>query len=211
MEIRNYSWLPGKRFRANLFFSKIWMCSTDSSSHRASFGELVPKSAAEHIAIVGGGFSGVMTAVNLARLSEITSSQLTGQLQIHAAGIERVEASGSQVVVHLDNGERHVGGLVINATDPATKLTASRSLLLQNLLRRGLLAPDDTDMGVRVEPDHTVISARAEQSRMLLLLARCCAERFGKPSPCRSCAPRRDGLRKHSSTGRRWPWMKRKS
>ena len=32
-------------------------------------GELVPNSAPKHIAIVGGGFSGVMTAVNLARLS----------------------------------------------------------------------------------------------------------------------------------------------
>ena len=34
-----------------------------------SCGELVPKSAPKRIAIVGGGFSGVMTAVNLARLS----------------------------------------------------------------------------------------------------------------------------------------------
>ena len=31
--------------------------------------ELVPKSEPKHIAIVGGGFSGLMTAVNLARLS----------------------------------------------------------------------------------------------------------------------------------------------
>jgi uncharacterized NAD(P)/FAD-binding protein YdhS len=102
--------------------------------------------------------------------AQITSSQLTGQLQIHAAGIERVEASGSQVVVHLDNGESHAGDLVINATGPATKLTASRSLLLQNLLRRGLMAPDDTDMGVRVDPDHTVIAGDAERSRLLLAL-----------------------------------------
>jgi uncharacterized NAD(P)/FAD-binding protein YdhS len=102
--------------------------------------------------------------------AQITSSQLTGQLQIHAAGIERVEASGSQVVVHLDNGESHAGDLVINATGPATKLTASRSLLLQNLLRRGLMAPDETDMGVRVDPDHTLIAGDAERSRLLLAL-----------------------------------------
>jgi uncharacterized NAD(P)/FAD-binding protein YdhS len=89
--------------------------------------------------------------------AQITSSQLTGRLQIHAAGIERVEASGRQVVVHLENGESHAGDLVINATGPATKLTASGSLLLQNLLRRGLVTPDDTDMGVRVDPDHTII------------------------------------------------------
>ena len=90
--------------------------------------------------------------------------------QIHAAGIERVEASGSQVVVHLDNGESQAGGLVINATGPAAKLTASRSILLQNLLQRGLVAPDDMDMGLRVDPDHTVISGGAERSRWLVAL-----------------------------------------
>lgn len=102
--------------------------------------------------------------------AQITGSQLTGQLQIHAAGIERVEASGRQVVVYLDNGESHAGGLVINATGPATKLTASGSLLLQNLLRRGLVAPDEMDMGLRIDPDHTVISRQAERSRWLLAL-----------------------------------------
>jgi len=91
-----------------------------------------------------------------------------GQLQIRAAGIERVEASVGRLVVHLDNGESQAGDLVINATGPATKLTASRSLLLQNLLRRGLVSPDDTDMGVRVDPDHTIIAGDGERSRLLL-------------------------------------------
>jgi uncharacterized NAD(P)/FAD-binding protein YdhS len=100
--------------------------------------------------------------------AQITSSQLTGQLQLHAAGIERVEASGSRLIVHLENGESVTGDLVINATGPTSKLTASRSLLLQNLLRRGLVAPDDTDMGVRVDPDHTVLSRNGERSRQLL-------------------------------------------
>jgi uncharacterized NAD(P)/FAD-binding protein YdhS len=100
--------------------------------------------------------------------AQITSSQLTGQLQLHAAGIERVEASGSRLIVHLENGESVTGDLVINATGPTSKLTASRSLLLQNLLRRGLVAPDDTDMGLRVDPDHTVLSGDGERSRQLL-------------------------------------------
>ncbi len=102
--------------------------------------------------------------------AQITSSQLTGQLQIHAEDIERVEASGNRIVVHLGNGESQTGDLVINATGPVTKLSASRSLLLQNLLRRGLVAPDDTDMGIRVDPDHTIISGDGERSRLLLAL-----------------------------------------
>ena len=102
--------------------------------------------------------------------AQITSSQLTGQLQIHAAGIERVEASGSRLVVRLENGASVEGDLVINATGPSSKVTDSRSLLLQNLLRRGLVTPDDTDMGVRVDPDHTIISGDGERSRLLLAL-----------------------------------------
>ncbi|MGA7214075.1 MAG: hypothetical protein WBX20_07705, partial [Terrimicrobiaceae bacterium] len=102
--------------------------------------------------------------------AQITSSQLTGQLQIHAAVIERVGESGTRVVVHFGNGESQAGDLVINATGPATKLTASRSLLLQNLLRRGLVAPDDTDRGLRVDPDHTIISGHGERSPLLLAL-----------------------------------------
>jgi uncharacterized NAD(P)/FAD-binding protein YdhS len=102
--------------------------------------------------------------------AQITSSQLTGQLQIHAADIGRIEESGDRLVVHLGNGASQAGDLVINATGPATKLTASQSLLLQNLLRRGLVAPDDTDRGVRVDPDHTIIAGDGERSRLLLAL-----------------------------------------
>ena len=102
--------------------------------------------------------------------AQVTGSQLTGQLQIHAAGIERVEAAGSRVRVRTDDGQSREGDLVINATGPATKLTASRSGLLQNLLRRGLAAPDDADMGLRVDPDHTVITDQGERSPFLLAL-----------------------------------------
>ena len=102
--------------------------------------------------------------------AQITSSQLTGQLQVHASGIERLEQAGSQIVIRLENGKTLAGDLVLNATGPATKITASRSTLLQNLLRRGLVTPDDTEMGVRVDADHTVITGQNERSSILLAL-----------------------------------------
>ena len=102
--------------------------------------------------------------------AQVTGSQLTGQLQVHAAGIERVEAVGNRVLVHYGDGRSQAGDLVINATGPATRLTASRSVLLQNLLRRGLVAPDDTDMGVRIAPDHTAITGEGNRSPFLLAL-----------------------------------------
>jgi uncharacterized NAD(P)/FAD-binding protein YdhS len=102
--------------------------------------------------------------------SQITSSQLTGQLQVHAARIEKLKASGSQVLVELDNGQSLKGDLVLNATGPSTKFTATQSVLLKNLLRRGAVSPDATDMGVRVDPDHTVLTATGERSPWLLAL-----------------------------------------
>jgi uncharacterized NAD(P)/FAD-binding protein YdhS len=102
--------------------------------------------------------------------AQITSAQMTGQLQLHAADIARLEASGSQIVVHLANGKTQMGDLVINATGPAARLTGSRSGLLQNLLRRGLISPDDTDMGVRIDSDHTVMTGAGERSQFLLAL-----------------------------------------
>jgi uncharacterized NAD(P)/FAD-binding protein YdhS len=102
--------------------------------------------------------------------SQIASSQLTGQLQVHAASIAKLEAAADRISVHLEDGEALTGDLVLNATGPATRFTATRSVLLQNLLRRGAVAPDDTDMGVRVDPDHIVLNSEGDRSPWLLAL-----------------------------------------
>jgi uncharacterized NAD(P)/FAD-binding protein YdhS len=102
--------------------------------------------------------------------AQLTTAQLTGQLRVHAAGIERVEAEGKQVRVHLDGGQALTGDLVINGTGPQTKFSATSSLLLGNLLRRGLVVPDDMDLGVRAELDHTLIGRDGQRSKILLAL-----------------------------------------
>jgi uncharacterized NAD(P)/FAD-binding protein YdhS len=102
--------------------------------------------------------------------AQIASAQLTGQLQVHAANIERVESAGDRVGVILSNGQRLEGDLVVNATGPQTHFTATRSVLLQNLLRRGLIAADEMEMGIRIQPDHTVIDRDGKQSTQFLAL-----------------------------------------
>jgi uncharacterized NAD(P)/FAD-binding protein YdhS len=102
--------------------------------------------------------------------SQITSAQLTGQLTVHAANIEHVEAADGKVRVHLGDGQQLDGDLVINATGPQTRFTATRSVLLQNLLRRGLVSPDEMDMGVRIDADHTVIASDGTRSPLLVAL-----------------------------------------
>ncbi|MDT5314669.1 MAG: hypothetical protein QOE74_3689 [Mycobacterium sp.] len=102
--------------------------------------------------------------------AQITGSQLTGQLQVHAANIGKIEAAGDRLAVLLESGESLTGDLVINATGPSTRFTATRSVLLQNLLRRGAVAPDATDMGIAVDSDHTVLNAEGERSLWLLAM-----------------------------------------
>lgn len=102
--------------------------------------------------------------------AQIASSQLTGQLQVHAAVIEQVAAAGERVRVELSGGRALEGDLVINATGPQTRFSATRSTLLQNLLRRGLVAPDELDMGLRIDPDHVAIDGEGRRSSCLLAL-----------------------------------------
>lgn len=102
--------------------------------------------------------------------AQIASAQLTGQLQIHAANIERVESAGERVRVLLSNQKHLEGDLVLNATGPQTHFVATKSVLLQNLLRRGLIAPDDMEMGIRIHPDHTIVDRAGNPSPQLLAL-----------------------------------------
>jgi len=98
------------------------------------------------------------------------AERLTGQLQLHAARVERVEGEGKRVRVHLSGGETLTGDLVINATGPQTRFSDTSSVLLKNLLQRGLVAPDDMEMGIRVDDDHTVIDRDGQRSKILLAL-----------------------------------------
>ncbi|MBE2284713.1 MAG: FAD-dependent oxidoreductase [Prosthecobacter sp.] len=102
--------------------------------------------------------------------AQIASAQLTGQLQIHAANIERVESAGERVRVLLSDQKHLEGDLVLNATGPQTHFTATKSVLLQNLLRRGLITPDDMEMGIRIQPDHTIVDREGNPSPHLIAL-----------------------------------------
>ncbi len=81
-----------------------------------------------------------------------------------------MHAAQRGIVVDLEDGTNLSGDLVINATGPSTRFTATRSVLLRNLLRRGVVAPDADDMGVHVDPDHTVVDRDGRRSPWLLAL-----------------------------------------
>ena len=102
--------------------------------------------------------------------AQVTTAQLTGQLRVQAARIERLEAVGKQVRVHLSGGQTLTADLVINATGPQAKFSATKSVLLTHLLQSGWLMPDAMEMGVKIDGDHTVIDRAGQRSKTLLAL-----------------------------------------
>ncbi|MCB1226802.1 MAG: FAD/NAD(P)-binding protein [Verrucomicrobiales bacterium] len=102
--------------------------------------------------------------------AQVTNAQLMGQLQVHAATIQGLEPEGDRIRVVLDGAEDLHGDLVINATGPQTRFSATRSGLLQRLMADGLIVPDEMDMGVRVAPDHTALLADGQRSPLLLAM-----------------------------------------
>ena len=102
--------------------------------------------------------------------ARVTAARESGQVQLHAARVEGVAAADRRVRVQLSNGTTLTGDLVINATGPQTKFSDTRSALLRNLLRRGLVVPDDLEMGLRADEDHAIIDRAGRRSTILFAL-----------------------------------------
>ncbi len=102
--------------------------------------------------------------------AQVASAQLTGQLRVTAANILGVAPAGARVRVFLDGGKEIEADLVVNATGPQTRFSATRSVLLRNLLQRGLVSSDEMDLGARIDQSHTAITRDGERSPLLLAL-----------------------------------------
>lgn len=103
--------------------------------------------------------------------ARVAAALADGRVRVKAAGVERVEAVGGRIRVHLhDRGGAAAfeeGGLVINGTGPHTRFSATRSRLLRQLLAAGWAEPDEMDMGVRVGPDYALIGRGGAPSKIL--------------------------------------------
>ncbi len=102
--------------------------------------------------------------------AHVTAAKDAGHLHIHAARVNGLEPDGNRVRVLLGNGKSLTGDLVINGTGPHTKFSATNSLLMQNLLKRGMIVADDMEMGIRADEDHTVIDREGKRSSTLLAI-----------------------------------------
>jgi uncharacterized NAD(P)/FAD-binding protein YdhS len=95
----------------------------------------------------------------------------SGRLKITRAAVTGVKPLGDKIGVELRAADGAVSvleaGLAINCTGPHTRFSATRSALLQHLLKSGLVQPDAMDMGIRVEPDFAVVTSGGRRSPFL--------------------------------------------
>ncbi len=102
---------------------------------------------------------------------QVAAALDSGRLKITRAAVTGVRPLGAQVGVELRDRDGTVSvkaaALAINCTGPHTRFSATRSPLLQHLLASGLAQPDSMDMGIRVEPDFTVVERGGRRSPFL--------------------------------------------
>ena len=105
---------------------------------------------------------------------QLTAALETGRLAIVKGRVQEVSASenGLKVKVIEGDGQVHTlhGGAVVNCTGPAESYKEDNSLLFNNLLDRGLAAPDEMGMGIQVAADFVVKEPKGGRSRHLLAL-----------------------------------------
>ena len=97
-----------------------------------------------------------------------------GRLRILRGTVDSVEACepGVRVVIETAGGRRDAlaAGLAINCTGPQSDFSTTDVPLFQNLLRRGLVRPDQLDMGLDVDEDLAVIGGDGRPSNCLFAL-----------------------------------------
>ncbi len=101
----------------------------------------------------------------------LTEAITEGRVKVQRGSLEEIRANGGslEVVTKTPDGDQQIipGGLVINCTGPNAGFSYTKVKLFQNLLQRGLIIPDELDMGIQVGPDFTVIDANGVSSSKL--------------------------------------------
>jgi uncharacterized NAD(P)/FAD-binding protein YdhS len=82
------------------------------------------------------------------------------------------ESEGAMTISLDSNGARRVlkVGAVINCTGPKDSYLPSDSALLNNLFDRGLIQPDDMNMGIRVTPDYAAVDRAGHASETIFAI-----------------------------------------
>jgi uncharacterized NAD(P)/FAD-binding protein YdhS len=103
----------------------------------------------------------------------LATSLASGKLQIERGAITRLGHCDNAIEIDLEHDSQTrtlVADLVINCTGPRERLADSPSLLLARLLERGLVSPDELEMGINASSHLAVIGADDVESNVLYVI-----------------------------------------
>lgn len=105
---------------------------------------------------------------------QVVAAQSAERLRIARGEVCGLEAVGDALRVHLRDADGTPqtleAGVVVNCTGPLERFSAAPSPLYETLLRRGSLALDELDMGIRVEPDFATLDAAGSRSEVVFAI-----------------------------------------
>jgi uncharacterized NAD(P)/FAD-binding protein YdhS len=104
----------------------------------------------------------------------LTEAIIEGKVRIHKGAVLRLEDQGQHVGVTFETPagktDKLSAALVINCTGPCAGFSRTTVPLFQNLLKRGLVRPDELDMGIDVGTDLAVIDQEGRHSEYLFAI-----------------------------------------
>ncbi len=106
---------------------------------------------------------------------QIETAQEENRLHILKGRLRDVRGEGEQIRVTIDPGNGQpphelVVGFLINCTGPRESLNDAPEPLFRKLFERGLVRPDELDMGIEVTPDFAVVGNEGRASDYLFAI-----------------------------------------
>ncbi len=106
---------------------------------------------------------------------QLESARKEDRLHILEGRLGEIQGDGDRLRVTIEPGNGQpplelVVGLLVNCTGPRESLNDSPEPLFKNLFDRGLLRPDELDMGIEVNPDFAVVNEQGRPSDFLFAI-----------------------------------------
>jgi len=105
---------------------------------------------------------------------QVETARDQGRLRVHTGTIHAARADGNRLRVTIGGNDGQqlelVVGLLVNCTGPSDSPVVDPSPLYRNLFARGLIRPDELDMGIEVTPNFATVDQHGSASDFLYAL-----------------------------------------
>jgi uncharacterized NAD(P)/FAD-binding protein YdhS len=102
--------------------------------------------------------------------ARVEAALTCGRLKVVRGAIRELRPDGGRIVATIETGpetREFTVGLLVNCTGPRERFSDTDVPLYRNLFARGLVAPDEIDLGLRIAPNFGVVDREGRESNAL--------------------------------------------